>query len=354
MYVPLTTHVLPLATLHRERLLSSPGYVVAHEGDRVEASDVVARGDTGRRHIIFDLARRLGAQSSQAEHYVKKEAGAEVEKGEVLAARPTMLGLGKVTVRAPAKGTVIGVGNGRLLFAASGAAVELRASLPGVIAGVTPTLGVTIETTGALVEGVWGSGRQEYGVLRVVTQDGNGPLTPELVDVNCRGAIVVGGSADEDVFRTAEAIKVRGMILGCMSSALIPIARLMSYPVLVTDRFGAGGMVSETWALLYTHSGREALIDARPADRWNDHRPEVLIPLPSAAAAPTPAHGLPLEPGRRVRVLRPPFTGVVGSVKQILPRAQRLPSGVLALSAQVEIEGRGLEIVPLANLEILA
>ncbi len=354
MYIPSTTHVLPLASLQRDRLLSHPGYVVAHEGDRVEASDVVAKGDAGRRHVIFDLARRLGVPPSQAERYVKKEAGAEVEKGEVLAVRSTTLGLGKVTVRAPAKGTVIGVGEGRLLFAAAGAPVELRAGIPGVISGVKPALGVTIQTTCALVEGVWGSGKQEYGVLRAVTQDGHEPLTPELVDVSCRGTIMIGGGADEDALRAAEAIKVRGMILGSMPAALISLTRHLSYPVLVIDRFGPGGMGNEAWAALVTNNGREALIDARPADRWNDQRPEVLIPLPATAAAPSPAHGLPLEPGRRVRVLRPPYTGAVGSVKQILPRAQKLPSGVLAVSAQVEIEGQPPIIVPLANLEILA
>lgn len=354
MYLPTSTHILPLVNIRCERLLPHAGYVITHEGARVDADDVVAKTEAGGRHYIFDLARRLQVSPAQADKYVRAKPGMALEQGDTLAVRRTLLGLSRLSVRSPAKGTVIEVGNGRLLYEAAGSVFELRAGLSGVVVDVIPEHGVTIEATGAVVQGVWGSGRQDFGLIKVVETDAHAPIPVEALDSSARGAIVVGHQADVALLRKAELNKVRGLILGSMPAALLSMMRMLSFPVLITEGFGRRPMSELAWGLLAGNNGREAFVDARPTDRWNGRRPEVIIPLPSASSAmPVPASGQPLKNGQRVRVLRAPFLGAVGKVKYMPPRAQYLPSGVLALVAQVEQGDHTTITAPLANLEIL-
>jgi hypothetical protein len=62
---------------------------------------------------------------------------------------------------------------------------------------------------------------------------------------------------------------------------------------------------------------------------------------------------IPLAKGVRVRVLRAPFHGAVGFVRDLPQKAADFPSGLLARSATIEIEGLGNRLIPLANLEVI-
>ncbi len=353
MYIPTTTHVSPLATIRRERLLPQPGFVLVDEGERVEATTVVAKAETFAKHFYFDLLERLGVSLAEVQQYIRVQAGIAVEKNEILAQRPTMLGMSKKVVRAPAKGTVVDVQDGKVLFAATGQEIEIKAGFPGVIASVNPEWGVMLEAPGALIQGAWGTGKQEYGLLKVLVNDPTQPLPVELLDASARGAIIVAGSADDKALKACETAKVRGLILGSLSASYIRAARLLRFPVLVVEGFGKHVMSQNAWTLFADHNGREAYLDARPADRWEGRRPEVIIPLPPPGGSiPLPADGQAISEGKRVRVARAPYTGEVGTVTRVLSRKEVLPSGVQAEVARVDLENKGEVTVPLANLEI--
>jgi hypothetical protein len=79
----------------------------------------------------------------------------------------------------------------------------------------------------------------------------------------------------------------------------------------------------------------------------------VIIPLPTSRQADVPDDVIQLAPGVRVRVLRAPFHGAVGIVRDLPLKAADFPSGLLARSAAIEIEGLGNRLIPLANLEVI-
>jgi hypothetical protein len=353
MYIPSTTHVTPLATLRRERLLPQPGYVLVDEGERIESGTVVAQAETVVKHYYYDVALRLGVPADEVSKYLRAQVGVAMAKGDTIAQRPTLLGLGSIAVKAPAKGTVVDIFNGKLLFAATGAEIQVRAGFPGVINSVNPDWGVMIETAGALVQAMWGSGKQEYGVLKMLVNDPAQPLATELLDATSKGAIVVAGKTDEKGLKACDSAKVRGLVLGSMPAALIKLARSLSFPIVLVEGFGKAAMSAMAWTLFADHNGREVFIDARPPDRWEGRRPEVIIPLPHpGGAVPLPADGQPVSQGKRVRILRAPHAGVVGTVSLLPPRMAELPSGVQAYVAHVDVPERGTIIVPLANVEI--
>jgi hypothetical protein len=180
-------------------------------------------------------------------------------------------------------------------------------------------------------------------------------LKAEAITVSNRGVIVVGGrGVDAEGLRRLREYHVKGLVLGSLSPDLLADVRGLGFPVILTEGFGDRPMSSPAFTLLKTNTGREIALDARPTDRVEGARPEVIIPLPSSAQLPpVPAEGEALRAGKRVRGLRGPSAGSVGTVIKVLEYPALLPSGVRAPAARVDFEGAGPAVVALANLEIL-
>ena len=351
MELPSQTHVSLLVIIRRSRNLPSRGTLYVRVNQKVSPADVIGRTTLAPAHYLFDIAHGLGLPPAKADKFLRRELDEKVSGGDILAGP---VGWMRRVVRAPEEGRVVLQGDGRLLYEGLGEAYELRASLPGTVIGMDPDLGVTIETVGALVEGVWGNGRQEFGVLRVATPNSAGLLASGDLSIDLRGAIAVAGRVeDPNIFRILTALPVRGVICGSMPSALIPSAKACEIPVILTEGFGRTPMNSAVFELFSSNAGREASLNAQPADPWKGERPEVIIPLPAVGSANVPAEAVQLVVGRRVRVLRAPYAGREGSVVSLPEGLQQLPNGIRVPCAEVELGETGLVRVPIANLDIL-
>ena len=207
-YVPTTTHITLLATLQRERLLPAPGEVGVQENQRVDATTVIARAIISKQHRLVDLARDLGVPPKRAEAFLVKHEGDLVKKGEPLATRRELF-LPRDAL-SPVDGTVIAMGEGKALIAVAEPPQEIRAGVPATVTKVAPDYGATLETVGALLEGVWGNGQETFGVLRVVGSNLADPLTPDLLDVELRGTLIaVGTLQDTSVFDKLAEVAIR-------------------------------------------------------------------------------------------------------------------------------------------------
>jgi len=350
-YLYNVTHVVPLTTIRRERKLPVPGGVSVRIGQRVQASDILAEAQVTPRHYFLDIARGLGLPDREAVRHIRVNRGDRVEGGEVVAGP---VGLSRRTVRAPADGRIAAISGSRVLLEVEGDPYGLRAGFPGVVTATDGTQVVTIETTGALIQGVWGNGRQEFGMMRLV---GDGPddlLQTDKLDINLRGAVLIAGMCDHPApLHQATELSVRGVILGSLTSDLLTVAQRLPYPVIVTEGFGRLPINPMAYGLLTSNIGREAALDARPGGPHEADRPEVIIPLPSARELEVPDEVVPLTRGIRVRVLRAPHMGAVGVIQAIDEQAVPFPSGIIARAATVDLEGFGQVTVPLANLEAL-
>ena len=87
MLLPVT-HVLPLTTIERRRMLPVAGTVLVRSGQEVGASDVIATADVFAEHISLDLARGLGVPKAQVAELMQRKIGDKVAKGAVIASRP--------------------------------------------------------------------------------------------------------------------------------------------------------------------------------------------------------------------------------------------------------------------------
>jgi len=344
---------MPLTLIQCERRLPAKGEVLVHPGERVEPTDVVARVHQTQDFRIVDVARKLGVPKSQVKRFLLKSVGDTVEAGQTIAMRG---GLPGRKVLAPAKGEIMAVGNGRVLIEVAPELIEVRAYLKGTISTVTPGVGVVIEATGAMVQGRWGCGGEAYGVLRVLAEKPDEPLRAKSIDVAAHGAIIVGGGwVDAAALAQAQQLQVRGLIIGSMEGELRAQAESVGFPIILTEGFGRVPMAEPIFSLLHGQTGREASISAETRVRFGVMRPEILIPLPAESRlAPPPPPGAPLSVGARVRVVRPPYQGAVGTVTAIHSKAQRTESGARLRGAEVDLGGEVCAVfVPYVNLELL-
>lgn len=342
-------HVLPLTYIRRTRALRVPGKVLVRAGQKLSAADVVAMAQVAAGHIVLDIRHGLGVKRTiEAERSIVRQQGERLEKGDVIA---EVSGLFSRMVRAPAAGEVVSVSGGQVVLRTQTRPVEVYAGFDGTVAEIIPEFGAVLEVNGALIQGVWGNGQMDSGMLLVVASSPDDPLTSQKLDVSMRGAVVMGGTCSSaDVLRLGGDLPLRGLILSSMSADLIPLAKSLSYPVLVTEGFGKIPMNTPAFKLLTTSEKRDVSVLAvdNPAA---GERPELIIPLPAPGQPPLETDIF--AEGKTVRIQGAPYTGKVGTIIQVRQGLFTLPNGLKAPAADVKMEDDTLVSVPLANLEVI-
>jgi hypothetical protein len=349
MFIPYTV-ANPLLTVRIPRLLSQKGEVLVRPGDSVAPSQTVAQAVLPPDFRIVEVAQELGVPARSAQPFIRVERGQAVAEGEVLAARG---GLSSRASYAPFTGTVIGVGRGRLLLEGESEVVRLAALVPGYVVESRAGSGVVIETVGALIQAFWGNGREGYGVLRMLVRDPRHPIRASQINASAQGTVLIGGSTtDAESIAQAVELQVRGMILGSVPPAVIPLLRNTNFPVIATEGVGNLPMSSALFELLRSLDGREAAISAKIGDRWHPTRPYAVVPMPTRAA-PTLNPDAPLKAGDRVRVLRGEHRARSGTVYRLLEGLIQVETGARFQGVEVAMSESERVQVPYANVERL-
>jgi len=344
-------HIVGLTSIVRERQLPIAGTVLVRANQKVNPGDVIAEANWAREHVLLDVARILRVSATVADSLIKCKLDDRVAAGVEIAVGK---GLFPRSVRAPRDGRVVAVGGGQVLMEVGETKIELRAGIPGTVIEILPNRGAVIQTAGALIQGVWGNGRVDSGLLVNIAEKPDGVLTAARLDVSLRGSVILAGMVkDAEVLQAAADLPVRGLILSSLYPSLIPQAREMRYPIMVTDGFGPMPMNSAAYKLLSTNAKRDVTVNAEVYDRYTGARPEVIIQLPIAADPPPLREVENFAPGLQVRMRRPPAQGMIGSIVSIKPGLTTLPSGLRAFAAEVKLENGETVVAPLVNLEVV-
>jgi len=344
-------HILPLTSIVRERVLPVAGKVNANTNQKVNPTDVIAEGRFAREHVLLDVARTFGVSVKVADGMIKVKEGDRLTEGAVVAENGGFLSR---SIKAPRPGRVMVAGGGQVLMEVGDARIELRAGLPGVVERIIPERGAVIRTVGALIQGIWGNGRVEYGVMTSLIEKVDDVLTADRLDVSLRGSVILGGHIrDLDTLKIAAEMPVRGLIVSSISQSLIQPAMQMRYPILVLDGFGMMPMNSVAFKLLTSNNKREVAVNAEFPDRYSSGRPEVVIPLNVPSEPDEAPDYVMFAVGQQVRMRRSPHVGMIGSITHLPSGLSKLPSGLRAPAAEVKLENGDNVLVPLVNLEVV-
>jgi hypothetical protein len=295
----------------------------------------------------------LGVPRNRVAETLRKTVGDTIQAEELLAAPPGPLRGLRKSCRSPVSGQVVEIRTNLVLIESAATNLEIRAHIKGQVTNVMPNRGVVISATGALIQAVWGSGGEAVGVLKVVVDSPQKPLRPRSIDVSCHGTIVVGGRIlEEAVLTQAVEAKVRGVIVGGANANLIPVLESLPFPVLITQGFGPLPISQPAFSLLHANAGREVMLSANTRSRRDATRPEILIPLRAEGEMPGEDGEMqPLQAGDRVRALRAPYLGALGTVADLPEQLRALESGARTRVATVNLEDGEQVLIPLANLE---
>ena len=357
--------------LRRERKLPLPGDVLAKEGDRVKAETIVARTELPGNVQTVNAANLLGVLPEDVEECLTKPVGSKVEKGEVFAESKSFFGLFRSKCHAPVKGTVESVSKvtGQVLLREQPIPVEVDAYVDGTVVEVHPRSGVTVETQGTFIQGIFGVGGETCGTLHVAVKSASDPLDERSLDEGCKGKIVVGGSyVTAGTLKKAIALGVKAVVVGGFDDhdlrellgydlgVAITGSEELGITLIVTEGFGSIPMAGRTFELLKSCEGKRVSVSGATQIRAGVMRPEIVAPSVNGAAArsgeESSAEG-GLKPGDMVRVIRQPYFGRIGKVTALPPELMPLETEAKVRVLEVDFGKDGRTLLPRANVEMI-
>ena len=350
MTLTTVSHTLPLTMLSRSRVLPYPGRILVHESQHVKATDTVGNCLLPGKHLRIDLCDALGVKSvEKCMELVERKPGDTLTKGDVIA---QTRGVIKRIVRAPSDAFVISVDNGMLLLEVGNETFELKAGYAGIVHEIQPEMGVVLEITGGLIQGVWGNNRVNQGVLASSNQNPMLEFSRSSLDVSMRGSIWLGTHClHEDALVAAAELPLRGLILSSMAAELIPAANKMPYPIILLEGFGTIPLNQVAYKLLTSNDKREICINANSWDKVKGDRPEIVIPLP--AEGKTVEDVVDLADDQTIHVTTLPYAGKIATIKRIHATADLLASQVRAPFVEAQTEGGEIMNLPFRNFEVM-
>jgi hypothetical protein len=344
-------HIHAFTSIKRERALPVAGHVLVRRMQKVSPSDVIVVAPLVPQFILLDIAQGLNVKPTRADELLQRQAGEDLVQGDVIAGP---VGLFQRVVRAPLAGIVKMAGEGKVLYEISSPEFELQASMEGTVTNIIPERGAIIETKGALIQGVWGNGKITYGVVQPVSNDMLQELVVEQLNIGFRGAIITAGFCKRpEVLEAAGIVPIKGLILGSMSSALIPLAKKMDYPIMIIDGFRETPMNRAAEAILIENKDKNIALNAQELDTFLGNYPEGIISQSSTTEADLPSEAETLKVGKKVIIINGPKAPQIGQIDKIIAGKQVLSNGVGTRLAEVGLAGEKRVVIPLTNLEII-
>ena len=356
-------------TIEKNRRLPLEGEVLVETGATVKAEDIVAKADLPGNVQLLNVANLLSVPPEEITEYMLKPEGETVSEEEIIATTKGLFGLFKSQARSPIAGTIESISDvtGQVILREPPIPVELKAYTDGTITETIPNEGVTVETYGTYIQGIFGVGGETVGNLVMVANSPSEELTAEQILPEHKENILVGGAlVATDAIQKAIELGVQGIIAGGIDDA--DLRQLLGYELgvaitgseelgitlVITEGFGSIAMAERTFALLKEREGMKTSINGATQIRAGVVRPEIVIPLVTETEnTDIDALAGMLEVGSPVRVIREPHFGKLGRVTELPIELQKLETEAEVRVLQVEFEDGEKTTLPRANVEAI-
>ncbi len=355
--------------IRKQRRLPLKGNVLVNAGDRVIASDVVARTDIPGIIQTVRVAEVLGMEPAEALAILQVKEGDQVTAGQVFAETKSFFGLIKNECKTPYAGTVelISHATGHVGVRLPSKPIEVTAYINGVVSEVMDDEGVVVETYGALVQGIFGVGGERMGRLAVAVASPDAILDEEAISDEHAGAVVVGGAGVTiGALRKAARLGVQGIVVGAVVDTdlvdylghdigvAITGHEDIATTLILTEGFGSIAMAARTFELLKSLEGKDVSINGATQIRAGVIRPEIIAPLEAKPdMAEEAVGGQMLDIGTNIRVIREPYFGKLGTVTKLPPELVEVESGAVVRILEAKLNDGETVVVPRANVEII-
>ncbi|RLI37973.1 hypothetical protein DRO66_02955 [Candidatus Bathyarchaeota archaeon] len=354
--------------IRKKRILPIPGDVHVKVGDTVVAEKIVAQTFVPNDIHMRPISYIVGCEPYELPKIMKFKQGDFIKEGDLMAETKSFFGLFHTEHYSKYTGTIelISTVTGMVAVREPPISVHLTSYIPGKIIEVTENLGVTIETHAAYIQGIFGIGGEQQGELMTIAEPDE-VLTLDHITKECAGKILVGGSlVTADILRKASDFGVKGIVVGGLRRD--DLNKYLGYEIgvaitgqedinltcIVTEGFGQMRMAGHIYTLLNSHNGKPASINGATQIRAGVIRPEIIIPLQDTKTTSedeTLTYGMVI--GTRVRIIRQPYFGALGSVAELPIELQVVETESHVRVLKVKLEDGSLVTVPRANVEIM-
>jgi transcription antitermination factor NusG len=106
-------------------------------------------------------------------------------------------------------------------------------------------------------------------------------------------------------------------------------------------------------SILAANKDRNITLNAQVLDPFVGNFPEVIISQTAHSEIELPSEVESLKTGKKVIIINGPDANKIGKIESILPKKQKLPSGIETKVAEVSLSNDQLAAIPLTNLEII-
>ncbi|MHB0913182.1 MAG: hypothetical protein ACYC2Y_07025 [Armatimonadota bacterium] len=363
-YTPGLT-VTPRIIIRKTRRLPLKGEVVVKIGDEVQPDTVVARTDLPGIMQTVRVAESLGIDASEVAPKLRVSVGDVVSRGEVIASSKSLFGLLTSECKSPIDGTVelISHLSGHVGIRRRSTPVEVTAYIRGRVVETIPEEGVVVEAAGALIQGIFGVGGERLGAIRMLADSPDEVIDADRVG-DCAGQVLVAGAnitvsaLRAAAEKGAAAIVVGGIVdrdlidyLGHDIGVAITGQEKVPTTLVVTEGFGVMQMARRTFDLLKSLEGETASVNGATQIRAGVIRPEIVVPSQSGAEQSNSEQLL--DVGARIRVIREPYFGALGTVTALPPEPVVIESGAKVRILDARLDDGRTASVPRANVEII-
>ena len=356
-------------TIQKKRQLPLEGEVLVEIGAKVTAEDVVAKADLPGNVQLLNVANLLSVPPEEISEYMLKQEGETIAQNEIIASTKGLFGLFKSQARSPIVGTIESISGvtGQVILREPPIPVEVKAYTEGIVTETITNEGVTVETYGTYVQGIFGVGGETVGELVVAVNSPSETLDVNQILPEHKGKILVAGSlVSTDVVQKGIDIGVNGIIAGGIDDA--DLRQLLGYELgvaitgseelgitlVITEGFGSIAIADRTFTLLKEREGMKTSINGATQIRAGVVRPEIVIPFVSEAEDQhTDVLAGILNIGSPVRVIREPHFGRLGHVTELPIELQKLETEAEVRVLQVEFENGEKTTLPRANVEAI-
>lgn len=357
--------------VQKVRELPVAGAISVAVGDRVESSSIIGTASLEGDLSILRIPERLGIEPIDVVKGLREQGiaeGVEVRAGDLLCRHRGLFGFFSSEYRSPESGVVelISERTGHVGLRLSPRLVSIKAYVSGQIVRVDAGRSATIESSCALVQGIFGVGGEVVGKLHPLDIAPTSVLTIQHLPLNCEGLILAGGCAPSgDTLKEASRRGARGLVVGSVDDRAlysylgydIGIALTgdeeISMTVIVTEGFGEIPLSARAWKILSGRAGAVVSINGATQVRAGAVRPEIIIPHTEAIAQrPSAEFTHELQVGSSIRLIRVPYFGQCATVTALPPELVKIETGAVARVLRCKLSDGSEITVPRANVEI--
>lgn len=355
-------------SIKRVRELPIEGEVHVKIGERVSLDKKVLSAELPGELLILRLPERMGLQVLEVLENLKVKEGDTVKNGELLASFSSLFGLLKNDFKAPYSGKIEFISkHAHIGLRLQSKKIEINSYISGKIIDVKEKLAVTVETNACFLQGIFGIGGEQIGELRILECKNDKSLEASDIPDDCSGQILVGGmEVGISALNKAKDKGAKGLVtaslddralkefLGYDLGVAITGDEDISMSLLVTEGFGAIPMSDRIHNMLKKHSGKKCAINGATQVRAGARRPELIIPLEENKDLKAEIYTSNLDINSKVRLIRVPYFGKTGVVKELPNELETIESGAKTRVLRVLLDGEDkIVTIPRANIELL-